>query len=46
MNQETKRPNPKYVMMSAFALCPDELSHPERMNWIAEYFMREMNFKG
>lgn len=31
--------------MSAFALCPSEMSHTERMNWIAEYFMREMNFK-
>lgn len=30
------------IMMSAHALCPTERSHPERMRWMAEYFMREL----
>lgn len=30
--------NDKNAMMSAYALCPDELSHPERMEWIAAKF--------
>ena len=30
----------KSVMMSAHALVPTELSHPERMQWMADYFMK------
>lgn len=32
----------KSVMMSAHALCPTDLPHPERMQWMAEYFMKHL----
>jgi hypothetical protein len=34
----------KSVMMSAYALCPLHLPHPEKMEWMANYFLDE--FKG
>lgn len=30
--------DPGRVMMSAHALCPTEMPHPERMRWMANYF--------
>ena len=38
---EYKR-DPGRAMMSAFAHCPSEKSHPEKMAWIAEYFLGEV----
>lgn len=29
------------IMMTAHSLCPVDISHPEKMRWIAEYFERE-----
>lgn len=30
-----------HVMMSAYAMCPDAItSHPARMRWIADYFLK------
>lgn len=37
MNQEK---NEQSVMMSAFALCPTEQSHPQKMKWIGDYFIK------
>jgi hypothetical protein len=28
------------VMMSAHSLCPTDMPHPERMRWIADYFLK------
>jgi hypothetical protein len=28
-------------MMSAYALCPTDMSHPARMAWMADYFLRK-----
>ena len=32
--------NEQSVMMSAFALCPTEQSHPQKMKWIGDYFIK------
>lgn len=37
MNQEK---NEQSVMMTAFALCPIEQSHPQKMKWIGDYFLK------
>jgi hypothetical protein len=34
---------PWQVMMSAHALCPTELSHPDKMRWMADYFLRAVS---